>query len=83
MVIQNRLTESIPKLLSIPNSTRVVLRYEDFFLLTSTSGIAYYIVSGNGAFKPDIISTGHQPKYWDRYAALYSQYVVLGSKITY
>lgn len=57
-----------------------MLKYSDFYLLTSTLGIAYQEYSGNSCYDPDITSTGHQPYYFDRYAGLYQNYVVLGSK---
>jgi hypothetical protein len=61
-------------------NTRVVLKYSDYYLLTASSGIAYAEYSGNNVYDPDVTFTGHQPYYYDRYAALYQNYVVLGSK---
>lgn len=62
-------------------NTRVVLKYSDYYLLTSTSGVAYAIYSGNSVYDPDVTFTGHQPYYFDRYAQLYQNYVVLGSRL--
>lgn len=36
----------------------------------------------NGLYDPDITGTGHQPMYFDNYAALYRQYRVTRSKIS-
>jgi len=55
------------------------LRFTDFFLLTASSGIAFYEWSGNSAYDPDFTGIGIQPYYYDRYSALYTKYVVLGS----
>jgi len=69
-------------MLPVPNNVRVVLRYSDYYLLTSSSGIAYAEYSGNSVYDPDITFVGHQPYYFDRYAAIYTNYAVIGSKIT-
>ncbi len=61
---------------------RVRLHYTDIYILTSTAGIAAYTYSGNGAYSPDAISGTAQPYYFDRYASLYSNYVVLSSSIS-
>ncbi len=34
-------------------------------------------------YDPDVTFGGHQPYYFDRYAALYNYYTVLGSRIVY
>lgn len=40
-----------------------------------------YIFRGNSLFDPNLTGTGHQPMYFDQYAALYSRYRVIGSAI--
>lgn len=40
-----------------------------------------YQFRGNGLYDPDVTSTGHQPMYFDQYAAIYRKYRVLASKI--
>ncbi len=75
------MTEPVPRGLPIPNNVRVTLRYSDYYLLTSTSGIAYAVYSGNSVFDPDVTFSGHQPYYFDRYFSLYTNYAVVGSKI--
>ncbi len=75
------LNERVPRNLPIPNVMRVTLKYSDYFILTSSSGIAYATYGANNLNDPDIDFGGHQPYYYDRYAALYSYYTVLGSRI--
>lgn len=66
-----------------PNSIVTKLRYADFFTLTAASGVvSSQIFRANSVFDPDFTGTGHQPMYFDQWAAIYDQYVVLGAKIT-
>lgn len=66
-----------------PNTIITKLRYCDQLTQTSTSGsVVSYVFAANGIFDPDVSGVGHQPMYRDNYAALYDQYVVIGSKIT-
>lgn len=70
------------RVFGFPNTIITKLRYCDQLTQTSTSGsVVAYVFAANGLFDPDISGTGHQPMYRDNYAALYDQYVVLGSKI--
>lgn len=78
---QGSLVEAIPRNLPIPNNIRVTLKYADYYLLASSAGIAYAVYSGNNIYDPDVTFTGHQPYYFDKYAALYTYYTVLGSKM--
>lgn len=65
-----------------PNSIITKLRYVTFLELTAAASIVQQnVFAANGIFDPDITGVGHQPLYRDNYAALYDQYVVLGSKI--
>lgn len=65
-----------------PNSINVRLRYSDVITLTSTAGsLAKHVFRANSLFDPDFTAAGHQPMYFDQLAALYANYVVLGSKI--
>lgn len=66
-----------------PTKIITILRYIDLYGITSTAGgIAQQVFSLNGIFDPDITAVGHQPMYFDRYAAIYNNYRVLGSRIT-
>lgn len=66
----------------VPNSLIVRLKYNDVYTLTSTAGsIAKQVFRANSLFDPDFTGVGHQPMYYDQLAALYANYVVLGSKI--
>lgn len=66
-----------------PNSIITKLRYCDQIQVTSTLGaMTGYVFAANGIFDPDVSGTGHQPMFRDNYAAIYDQYVVIGSKIT-
>jgi hypothetical protein len=59
----------------------VKLVYED--LLTIAPGTTYgsYVFRGNSLFDPDYSGTGHQPRFFDQFAAVYGRYKVLSSSI--
>jgi len=66
---------------AFPQKIITQLRYVDQVQLTSTSGaVGLHVWSMNGIYDPNVTGTGHQPQYFDNYAAIYSQYRVLGSK---
>ena len=66
-----------------PRTIITKLRYCDYGKITASSGArALNIFSANGIYDPDITGVGHQPLYRDQWAAIYSHYVVIGSKIT-
>jgi len=59
------------------------LKYTDTIIMTSTAGaITDYQFRLNSLFDPDFTGTGHQPMYFDQYAALYNHYTVIGAKLT-
>lgn len=65
-----------------PNSIITKMRYCDTIVHISTTGsLATNVFQANGIFDPDVSGAGHQPLYRDTYAAIYDQYVVIGSKI--
>ena len=71
------------KIYGFPNSIITKMRYCDVLSLSGTTGaIATNAFRANSIFDPDSSGVGHQPLYHDTYAAIYDQYVVLGSKIT-
>jgi len=65
----------------VPMTARATLRYADNFVINSNLGSASYLFISNSVFDPDGVSTGHQPYYFDRYAAIYNKYVVMNSRI--
>nr|QTE03495.1 MAG: putative capsid protein [Grus japonensis CRESS-DNA-virus sp.] len=66
-----------------PTKIITILRYVNAHALISTSGgISTNVYRMNGPFDPDLSGIGHQPMYWDRYAAVYQSYRVLGSRLT-
>lgn len=65
-----------------PNSIITKLRYCTSVSLVAGAGAsAIHVFSANSIFDPDVTGVGHQPMYRDQYAALYENYVVLGSQI--
>jgi len=67
---------------AIPVSTTQVLTYEDLLTLSPGSPRTQYTFRGNSLFDPDYTSTGHQPRYFDTYAAIYERYRVTSSRVT-
>jgi hypothetical protein len=70
------------KLLGVPPSMRVKMRYVDHTTHTHTSGaIRTWLLRGNSVFDPDYTYTGHQPSGFDEFAAFFQYYRVVASKI--
>lgn len=44
--------------------------------------ISVHVFSANGMYDPDVSGSGHQPRGFDQYMAMYDHYCVIGSKIT-
>lgn len=66
-----------------PNAILTTMRYCTSVALVASAGAsAIHVFSANSIFDPDVTGVGHQPMYRDQYAALYENYVVLGSKIS-
>lgn len=66
-----------------PSELVTKVRYCDVYTLTSTSGsISKEVWRMNSINDPDYTGVGHQAMYHDQLSALYSHYVVLGSKLT-
>lgn len=66
-----------------PNSIVTKLRYATFnFMQPAIGAVGGQTFAANGLFDPDISGVGHQPMYFDDYARIYDQYVVIGSKIS-
>lgn len=67
-----------------PSTLYTKLKYVERILITNTSGaIGTHRFSGNSIFDPNYEVGGHQPYYYDQYAAIYNNYYVSGSKITF
>ena len=71
----------IPKAIGFPDRIQTTLRYSDIWALAPGAQAGQYTYRGNSLFDPDYTSTGHQPRYFDQYAAVYSKYVVTSSSI--
>ncbi len=76
--IQKRIVNSST---GFPDSEVVQIRYSDEIPI-STGLYAQYTFRGNSAFDPDETGIGHQPMYFDQYAAVYSRYKVYASSCT-
>lgn len=66
-----------------PDSEVATIRYSDE-ITKSGSTYAQYTFRGNSVYDPDETGIGHQPMYYDQYAAVYQRYKVTQSscKIT-
>jgi len=70
-------------LYGFPDELITKVRYGDVYTLTSTTNaVAKNTFRMNSINDPDQTGVGHQVLYNDQLAALYNNYVVLGSKIT-
>lgn len=65
----------------VPDRAKVTLSYHDTFTMTPGAPRGNWIFRGNSVYDPDYTSTGHQPRYFDQYMAIYSKYRVLSSRI--
>lgn len=67
----------------IPDMLSVKLSYVEHIPITTLGGLPYmlYNFRGNSLFDPNVTGTGHQPMYFDQYAALYNRYRVMGSAV--
>lgn len=67
-----------------PLRKNTVLRYVEDFALNPGDGVsAVNVFSANNLFDPNYTGTGHQPMFFDNYAALYSKYKVNSATITF
>lgn len=76
---------SVPRnVLGFPKEIITKVRYCDAYQLTSTSNApsARQYMRMNAPHDPDASGVGHQPLWWDQWAAAYGRYVVLASKLT-
>lgn len=69
------------RVLAFPKNIITKLRYCSYGLFANTTSAAGYNFRANSVFDPDQTSAGHQPMYFDNYAAIWNRYRVLGSEI--
>ncbi len=66
-----------------PKKIITILRYYHLTQLSSVAAsVASHTYRMNSLFDPDFSGVGDQPLYFDRYAALYQNYRVLGSRLS-
>jgi len=68
----------------VPQKMRTVLRYceQQFNINPGLAGAAAaFVFTGNGLFDPNITGTGHQPRGFDNYMALYTYYTVIATRM--
>jgi hypothetical protein len=71
------------RLIGIPTSIRVTLRYIAHTTHTHSSGsLQIWEFRGNSVFDPDYTNVGYQPVGFDEFAAFFQYYRVTGSRIT-
>lgn len=75
----------VPRPYTLPPLMRCWLKYVDRITLNTGGGVqtGNYIYCANGCFKPDLIAAGHQPYLYDQMTAIYTQYHVVKSNITW
>lgn len=82
-ILQGRITGLSRDDFGFPDRVKTKMIYADVITLTSTLGsVADYVFRMNSLFDPDFTGTGHQPQWFDQFSAVYTNYRVLGSKIT-
>ena len=65
-----------------PDSEVATIRYSDEITISAGAAYGQYTYRGNSCFDPDETGIGHQPMYYDQYAAVYSKYKVVASRMT-
>ena len=68
--------------IGFPDSEITTIRYSDQITLSPGATYGQYTYRGNSCFDPDETGIGHQPMYFDQYAAVYSKYKVISSRLT-
>jgi len=83
-----RLYKAVPTMTSVKGNgfsdkMFVKLKYVEELNLTDIVGTnIYYSFRGNSLWDPNLTGSGHQPLFFDQYAAIYQRYKVFASKIT-
>lgn len=65
-----------------PERISTSLKYVERNQHSPASPYFTYLFTANSVFDPRTITGGHQPAYFDQYAAIYKRYIVTGCKIT-
>lgn len=63
-----------------PDSEVAIIRYCDEIAISPGAAYGQHTFRGNSCFDPDESGIGHQPLYYDQYAAVYSKYKVVSSR---
>lgn len=64
-----------------PNSMKFNMRYVDLINIPNhNAGASPYVFRMNSIFDPNYTAVGHQPRFHDQVAAIYSKYCVIASK---
>lgn len=66
---------------NIPRAQLVKLRYAQRVSLSSATAVAKFYISMNSAYRPDIVTGGVQPEYFDFWSNLYQFYRVYNCSI--
>jgi len=76
---------TVPRTISssggFPEKIITTLRYTEALSIANTGGVSGKVFRMNSLYDPNFTDTGHQPLYFDQYAAIYAKYRVLSSKI--
>ncbi len=77
-------TVTVPRdKLSFPQAMHTKVRYSrGINFNTNNDQVALYTFSANDLFDPDKTGTGHQPRGFDEFMAIYSQFTVKSAKIS-
>lgn len=67
----------------MPNKFATKLRYQSAVSVNpgAAGAAGVHVFSANGLYDTDITSTGHQPRGFDSFMAMYDHYTVIGAKI--
>jgi hypothetical protein len=79
---QRMLTVRIPKPIGFPDRYATQLQYSDAVSINPSATVGQYTFRGNSLYDPDYTSAGHQPRYFDQLAAVYTKYRVLACTLS-
>lgn len=83
---KNRIINVPRNKLAFPTNIRTTLRYTElqpFDNLSSSTGTERVVFNANNLRDPNDTTTGHQPRGFDEYMALYDAYTVHGASFSY